>query len=140
MWIPALMGQADEQQQQKWLPPSQRLELIGTYAQTELGHGTFVRGLETTATYHAARQQFVVHSPTLSSTKWWPGGDTPPQFRAPRQSRTAAGKSSGAQTIGTRSLSPAREITFMSVVPNIAAAETEPGLSVHLRKVSTNLW
>ncbi len=25
--------------------------IIGTYAQTELGHGTFVRGLETTATY-----------------------------------------------------------------------------------------
>lgn len=75
MWIPALMGQADEQQQQKWLPPSQRLELIGTYAQTELGHGTFVRGLETTATYDVDRQQFVIHSPTLSSTKWWPGGE-----------------------------------------------------------------
>lgn len=77
MWIPALMGQADEEQQAKWLPPSQRLELIGTYAQTELGHGTFVRGLETTATYDAASQQFVIHSPTLSATKWWPGGVPP---------------------------------------------------------------
>ena len=27
------MGQADEAQQDKWLPPSQRLEVIGTYAQ-----------------------------------------------------------------------------------------------------------
>lgn len=76
MWIPALMGQADDEQQAKWLPPSQRLEIIGTYAQTELGHGTFVRGLETTATYDVATQQFVIHSPTLSSTKWWPGGAT----------------------------------------------------------------
>jgi Acyl-coenzyme A oxidase N-terminal len=27
MWIPALMGQASEEQQQRWLPPSQRLEV-----------------------------------------------------------------------------------------------------------------
>jgi acyl-CoA oxidase len=31
-------------------------QIIGTYAQTELGHGTFVRGLETTATYDAEKQ------------------------------------------------------------------------------------
>jgi hypothetical protein len=31
-------------------------QIIGTYAQTELGHGTFVRGLETTATYDAQTQ------------------------------------------------------------------------------------
>ena len=83
--------------------------------QTELGHGTFVRGLETTATYdsvsqvrsddiylgtnaypkpscfHAtgmqlllsipdnvplhdiSSQEFVVDTPTLTATKWWPG-------------------------------------------------------------------
>ena len=74
MWIPGLLGQANDEQRAKWLPPSQRLALVGTYAQTELGHGTFVRGLETTATYDPASQQFVIHSPTLSSTKWWPGG------------------------------------------------------------------
>jgi hypothetical protein len=51
------------------------IQVIGTYAQTELGHGTFVRGLETTATYDPDTQQFVIHSPTLSSTKWWPGGE-----------------------------------------------------------------
>ncbi len=51
------------------------MQVIGTYAQTELGHGTFVRGLETTATYDIDTQQFVIHSPTLSSTKWWPGGE-----------------------------------------------------------------
>ena len=42
--------------------------------QTELGHGTFVRGLETTATYDPETQEFILHSPTLTSTKWWPGG------------------------------------------------------------------
>ena len=58
-----------------WLPKSQKLEVIGTYAQTELGHGTFVRGLETTCTYDPDSQEFIVHSPTLTSTKWWPGGE-----------------------------------------------------------------
>ena len=69
------MSQADDEQQQYWLPLAQTLKVIGTYAQTELGHGTFVRGLETTATYDAKSEEFVVHSPALSSTKWWPGGE-----------------------------------------------------------------
>lgn len=36
--------------------------------------GTFIRGLETTATYDPQTEEFVLHSPTLTSTKWWPGG------------------------------------------------------------------
>lgn len=50
------------------------MEIIGTYAQTELGHGTFIRGLETTATYDERTQEFVLHSPTITAYKWWPGG------------------------------------------------------------------
>eukprot|EP00798_Chlamydomonas_sp_ICE-L_P022131 gene22131-29193_t len=73
MFIPSLLSQGTPEQQKKWLPPSYKLAVIGTYAQTELGHGTFVRGLETTATYDVATK-FIVHSPTLSATKWWPGG------------------------------------------------------------------
>jgi acyl-CoA oxidase len=74
MFIPTLLSQATPQQQAVWLPQAYDLRVVGTYAQTELGHGTFVRGLETTATYDAATREFVVHSPTLTSTKWWPGG------------------------------------------------------------------
>ena len=43
-------------------------------AQTELGHGTFIRGLETTAHYDEKKKEFVLNSPTLTSYKWWPGG------------------------------------------------------------------
>lgn len=36
--------------------------------------GTFLRGLETTATFDSQTDQFVLHSPTITSTKFWPGG------------------------------------------------------------------
>lgn len=39
-----------------------------------LDAGTHLRGLETTATYDPATQEFVLNSPTVSSIKWWPGG------------------------------------------------------------------
>ena len=42
--------------------------------QTELGHGSNVRGLQTTATYDKTTQEFILHSPTLRAIKWWPGG------------------------------------------------------------------
>jgi len=74
MFIPTIQGQGDEEQRKYWIPKCVKLECVGTYAQTELGHGTYLRGLETTATYDEEREEFVVHSPTLTSTKWWPGG------------------------------------------------------------------
>lgn len=48
--------------------------LIGCFAMTELGHGSNVSGLETTATFDEASDQFVIHTPTLTATKWWIGG------------------------------------------------------------------
>jgi acyl-CoA oxidase len=41
--------------------------------QTELGHGTNVSALETTATYIPESREFEIHSPTLTSSKWWNG-------------------------------------------------------------------
>ncbi|MED6113619.1 acyl-coenzyme A oxidase [Stylosanthes scabra] len=74
MFIPAIKGQGTEEQQQQWLPLAQRMQIIGCYAQTELGHGSNVQGLETTATFDPNTDEFVIHSPTLTSSKWWPGG------------------------------------------------------------------
>ncbi|XP_063899561.1 probable peroxisomal acyl-coenzyme A oxidase 1 [Helicoverpa armigera] len=73
MFIPAILGHADEEQKKYWMNRASKMEIIGTYAQTELGHGTFIRGLETTATYDPKTEEFVMHSPTLTSYKWWPG-------------------------------------------------------------------
>jgi alkylation response protein AidB-like acyl-CoA dehydrogenase len=74
MFVPAIKGQGTEEQQKKWLPLAYRFQIIGCYAQTELGHGSNVQGLETTATFDPKTDEFVIHSPTLTSSKWWPGG------------------------------------------------------------------
>ncbi|XP_044309580.1 peroxisomal acyl-coenzyme A oxidase 1 isoform X5 [Varanus komodoensis] len=74
MFTPTLNNQCSVTQEEKWLPLASRGDIIGTYAQTELGHGTHLRGLETTATYDPATQEFILNSPTVTSIKWWPGG------------------------------------------------------------------
>ena len=73
MFIPSISGQGTKEQQNKWMPLALNYDIIGCYAQTEMGHGTYVRGLETTATYDPITQEFDIHSPTLTSIKWWPG-------------------------------------------------------------------
>ena len=40
--------------------------------QTELGHGSNIRP-ETTATFLPETDEIEIHSPSLTSTKWWPG-------------------------------------------------------------------
>uniref|UniRef100_A0A1A7XSA5 Acyl-coenzyme A oxidase n=1 Tax=Iconisemion striatum TaxID=60296 RepID=A0A1A7XSA5_9TELE len=74
MFLPTLLNQATPEQMERFFMLTWNLEIIGTYAQTEMGHGTHLRGLETTATYDPATQEFVLNSPTISSIKWWPGG------------------------------------------------------------------
>ncbi|CAI9095738.1 OLC1v1031736C1 [Oldenlandia corymbosa var. corymbosa] len=74
MFVPAIKGQGTDEQQKKWLPLAYKMQIIGCYAQTELGHGSNVQGLETTATFDPQTDEFVIHSPTLTSSKWWPGG------------------------------------------------------------------
>ena len=49
------------------------MNIIGCYAQTELGHGSNVAGLETTATLDKKTDEFVIHTPNIKATKFWPG-------------------------------------------------------------------
>lgn len=48
--------------------------ITGCFAMTELAHGSNVAGLETTATFDQQADEFVIHTPTISATKWWIGG------------------------------------------------------------------
>ncbi|XP_040850668.1 peroxisomal acyl-coenzyme A oxidase 2 [Ochotona curzoniae] len=73
VFMNALNSLGSEEQIAKWGPLCRNYQIIITYAQTELGHGTYLQGLETEAIYDAATQEFVIHSPTVTATKWWPG-------------------------------------------------------------------
>jgi flavocytochrome c len=73
LFLPTIDMQATDEQKSWWLVRALKCQIIGCYAQTELGHGSNVRGLMTTAEYDKRTQEFVLNTPTLRSIKWWPG-------------------------------------------------------------------
>ncbi|CAG8449408.1 16096_t:CDS:10 [Dentiscutata heterogama] len=62
-----------KEQQDEWMDDVLNWRIIGCFAMTELGHSSFIRGLETTATYDRIHDEFIINSPTLTATKWWIG-------------------------------------------------------------------
>ncbi|GLD92504.1 hypothetical protein PINS_up001063 [Pythium insidiosum] len=73
LFMGAILSQGDKDQQDEWLVPLMTLQIFGCFSMTELGHGSFTRGLETTATFDPVTDEFVIHTPTDTATKWWIG-------------------------------------------------------------------
>ena len=63
----------DDEQKEKYLDLALKQRIHGTYVQTEIGHGSDISSLQTTATYDIKTDEFVIHTPTIEATKWWPG-------------------------------------------------------------------
>lgn len=74
MVIHALKDQCTPEQYEEFGKRVERFEVSVAYAQTELGHGTYLRGLETRADYDRETDEFVLNTPTITAYKWWPGG------------------------------------------------------------------
>jgi acyl-CoA oxidase len=70
----AIENLGTERHHQAYVPRIISLDLLGCFAMTETGHGSDVQALETTATYDASTQEFVIDSPTRTSRKDYIGG------------------------------------------------------------------
>ncbi|NWU94842.1 ACOX2 oxidase, partial [Upupa epops] len=73
VFMRSILVLGSDQQIAKWIPLAKQYQLIGSYAQTELGHGTYLQGLETTAVFDVTTQEFILNTPKVSAMKWWPG-------------------------------------------------------------------
>lgn len=62
-----------EKHHKKYLEAIGSLALPGCFAMTETGHGSNVRGIETTATYAPASSTFIIHTPNALAQKEYIG-------------------------------------------------------------------
>eukprot|EP01130_Rhizamoeba_saxonica_P014844 TRINITY_DN6526_c0_g1_i1.p1 TRINITY_DN6526_c0_g1~~TRINITY_DN6526_c0_g1_i1.p1 ORF type:complete len:604 (-),score=113.21 TRINITY_DN6526_c0_g1_i1:15-1826(-) len=73
LFITTLKSLASAEQLEKWLPAALNYQILGCYCQTELGHGSFVKGILTTAVYDKSTDTIEINTPTITATKWWVG-------------------------------------------------------------------
>ncbi|KAF9167312.1 acyl-coenzyme A oxidase [Actinomortierella ambigua] len=73
-FIPVITSQGTDEQHEKWLPSAQKFQILGCYAQTELGHGSNLSRLETTATFVRETGEWELNSTSFTASKWWIGG------------------------------------------------------------------
>jgi acyl-CoA oxidase len=62
-----------EYHHRKYLPDTAACQLFGGFAMTEIGHGSNVQALETTAVYDSEHRDFIINSPSYSSGKTFIG-------------------------------------------------------------------
>lgn len=73
LWGMSVYFLGTEKHHKKYLKDIGTLEIPGCFAMTETGHGSNVRGIETTATYDHATKSFVVHTPHIGAQKEYIG-------------------------------------------------------------------
>ncbi|MDQ0664313.1 acyl-CoA oxidase [Arthrobacter ulcerisalmonis] len=65
----AVMHLGTAEHHTKWLPGIMNMEIPGCFAMTETGHGSDVASIATTATYDAAAEEFIIHTPFRAAWK-----------------------------------------------------------------------
>lgn len=61
------------QKHMNWVHRMMKLEDIGSFGLTEMGHGSNVRGIKTTAVYDEKTNEFIINTPTQLDMKFWIG-------------------------------------------------------------------
>ncbi|MGQ7944398.1 acyl-CoA dehydrogenase family protein [Flavobacterium sp. WC2509] len=73
LWGMSVQSLGTEKHYAKYLKDIGTLKLPGCFAMTETHHGSNVKGLETTATYHHENQTFTIHTPHEKAQKEYIG-------------------------------------------------------------------
>jgi acyl-CoA oxidase len=73
LWGMSVYLLGTEKHHKKYLKDIGTLDLPGCFAMTETGHGSNVRGIETTATYSHAEKTFIIHTPNDAAQKEYIG-------------------------------------------------------------------
>ncbi len=74
LWGKSILRLGTEKHWKAYLEKSNNLEIMGCCLMTEMGHGSNVPGLETTATYDPNTREFIIHTPTRTANKAFIGG------------------------------------------------------------------
>ncbi|KAK5578973.1 hypothetical protein RB653_008648 [Dictyostelium firmibasis] len=69
----AVLNLGTEKHHIKYIKDIDTWKLPGCFGMTELGHGSNVQGVETTATYDKTTQEFIINTPSDSAQKFWIG-------------------------------------------------------------------
>lgn len=76
LFVSTIKGSGTDDQYKYWLSQGcgDLKRFFGSFSMTELGHGSNVAGMETTATFDIETDEFIINTPHLAATKWWIGG------------------------------------------------------------------
>ena len=69
LFASAILHLGTEEHHNKWLGKTMSVEIPGVYAMTEIGHGSDVSAVGTTAHYDVEAEEFVIHTPFRAATK-----------------------------------------------------------------------
>ncbi|MEO9872965.1 acyl-CoA dehydrogenase family protein [Ekhidna sp.] len=73
LWGMSVFFLGTKKHHKKYLKAIGSMALPGCFAMTETGHGSNVKGLETTATYHHEKRSFTIHTPNHKAGKEYIG-------------------------------------------------------------------
>jgi len=124
----AIQSNGSDAEIAEWVPQLFSLSMYGCFGMTELGHGSFVRGIETTATFIPGvgpdgDGEWDIHTPSLTASKWWIGGlgETSTHCALYARLRTK-GEDYGVHVF----LIPIRDMTTHRPLPNIRIGDIGP--------------